>query len=360
MKNMKKIIFYLIAVVFVFAACEEQDNLERYDLGTEFFVSDGGITSLDSKVTINVLNQPKNISTIEVFNGGDKIGDMNLTDGTGSVEIEAANIGLNDIDDEALLKLQGVADNGNPIERFHYLVVENPISITEPGLTHNYDSTFYLMYRVETYSVNVDSVVVMGKINDGNYDVVGRPDMGSIDSVAISPKALSLQIGDIVHVKVIAYAGAKSAVTETEMVVNPCSYQNENIFKLDTTANMAYDLIEARMIESTTEYGDSADVAFSAGYSADGPLKVGFKSPNNAEFIVGTDDDYMVADKISIEEKDFSSAVSAVEDAKPGDVYIYRTKRGSDDYVYGVMKVKKVSKPEGVLEDSCIALQYKH
>ena len=356
---MKKIIFYLIAVVFVFAACEEQDNLERYDLGTEFFVSDGGITSLDSKVTINVLNQPKNISTIDIFNGSDKIVDVKLTDGTGSVEIKAADIGLNDVEDEAVLKFQGVADNGNSIVRRHHFVVEDPISITAPGLTFNYDSTFYFKYRIDTYSASVDDVVLMGKINDGKYEEIGHVDMGVIDSVAISPKDLGLKLGDTIRIKVIAKAGTKTAQTESSMIVNPCSYQLVDGFKLDTTANMAYDLIEAKMVDVTLA-GDSADVEFMAEYSASEPLKVGFKSSNNAEFIVGTDDDYTIADKITISEKDFSSAVKMVEDAQVGDIYVYRTKRGDEDYVYGVIKVKKVSKPEGVLENSCIALEYKH
>ena len=358
---MKRIIFYLTALVFAFVACEEQDNIERYDLGTEFLVSDGGITSLDTKVSVNILNQPKNISTVDIFNGSDKLTDVKLTDGAGTVDLKAATIGLNDIDDEVVLEFKAVADNGNSIVRYHAFGVEDPIAITAPDLTHNYDTTYYFKYRIDTYSANVDNVVLMGKVNDGKYEIIDGDHNVLLDSVKVPIENLGVKIGDTITVKVTANAGAKVAETETSMIVAPCSYESVDQFKLDTTANMAYDLIEARMIESTTEFGDSADVEFTAAYPImGGPVQVGFESKNNAEFVVGTADDYANADIIDISNTDFTRAKSKVEDAKAGDIYIYRTKRGSGDFVYGVMKVTLVNKPQGVLEDSSISFAYKH
>jgi len=358
---MKKIIFYLTVIVFIITACEEQDNIERYNLGTEFFVSDGGITSLDSKVSVNINNQPKNISLVDIYNGADKVTDVKLTDGLGTTDIKAANIGLNNIDDNVVLEFKAVADNGNSIVRYHSIGVEDPISITAPDLTHNYDTTYYFKYRIDTYSANVDNLVLMGKVNSGKYEIIDGDHNLLLDSVSVPLKELGVKVGDTITVKVTAKAGTKIAETETPMVIAPCSFNNVNQFKLDTTANQAYDLIEARMIESTTEFGDSADIVFTAKYPiGGGPVMVGFKSINNAEFIVGTDDDYTIADKIDISTKDFSSSFKSVKDAKVGDIYIYRTNRGSEDYVYGVMKVTLVNKPQGVLEDSSIAIEYKH
>ena len=173
------------------------------------------------------------------------------------------------------------------------------------------------------------------------------------DSVAITGSNYS--IGDTVYVNVIGMAGAKTTNTETKIVIQPNSFQNSASFKLDSTANRAYDFVGDSAV---TTSDTTADIKLAVKQYVGG-FDLGFASPNNTMFVKGTASDYNVADMMSIEGTDFSSAIISVEKASVGDVYIFKTMRGSKTH-YGVMKVTAVEKPQGLLADSYITIEYKY
>ena len=62
----KNILYILIAFLFTAIACNEKDDVETYDLGTEFLISSSGFTSLDNQVTLTIDNQQKNLSGLDI------------------------------------------------------------------------------------------------------------------------------------------------------------------------------------------------------------------------------------------------------------------------------------------------------
>jgi hypothetical protein len=372
----KNIIYILMSFLFLTFSCTKEDNgIKTYDLGTEFFIDFSGYTSLDSEATFTITNQQKNLSEVKITNTGgltteeDENGDLipfdsNYSgtiaigsDGTGSITVTDADLGMTKVGWTADFQFDSKFDSKS-IVRYQTVEVEDPITINDPGVTHRADTTFYITFAVEPVTATVDNVSVQWKTSSlADYsDVAGT--FEAVDSVAVA--GADYAVGDTIFVKVTGTAGTKTQSKVAEIVVNPYSFLNEAAFMLDTTTNQAYDLIENRYVESTSEFGDSADIQFVASYPLiGGPVEVGFESNNNAEFIMGTADDYDYGDVNVVETADFSSAVTVVSDVKDGDVFMYRTKRGSGDYVYGIMKVA-VFKPQGVLEDSYLEISYKY
>jgi len=357
---MKKIIYFLIAIVFIVSSCDkEEQQFTKYDLGTEFLVSDGGITNLDESVTVSINNISKNLSSVKVYLGDNSIGDISLSDGTGSLVISATTLGISDIEEDTTLSFESTFDSKS-IVRYHTVAITDPISVTAPEVVHK-DTTFHFIYKIEPVSATVTSVTVEQKLfYNGTYNTVNPVNGNNAleDSIAFS--ALDYNIGDTIYVKVTASTANKSTSTETKFVVAPYSYENTDVFMLDTTANLAYNLDSAEYVY-TVNAGDTADIEFTAAYPVGGgPVQVGFVSNNNAEFVAATSDDYDYADSAYISSINFASAVKVVSDAQAGDVFIYRTRRGTDAWSYGILKVIEVNKPQGVLEDSSIKFEYKH
>jgi len=370
----RNIIYILMSFILLAFSCTKEDNgIKTYDLGTEFFIDFSGYTSLDSEATFTITNQQKNLSEVKITNTGglkteeDANGDLvpfestysgtiSISDGTGSITVTDSDLGMTEIGWTADFQFDSKFDSKD-IVRYETVEVEDPITINDPGVTHRADTTFYVTFAVEPATATVDNVTVQWKTSSlADYsDVTGS--FKAEDSVAIMGSDYA--IGDTIFVKVTGTAGTKTQAKVAKIMVNPYSFMNEAGFMLDTTTNQAYDLIENRYVKSTAEFGDSADIRFIASYPlVGGPVEVGFESTNNAEFIAGTSDDYDYGDINFVQTADFTNAVSVVSDVNDGDVFLYRTKRGDGNYVYGIMKVS-VFKPQGVLEDSYLEISYK-
>ena len=371
---MKKYIILSVVVAFALfmTACQEEEanKVDFYNLGTEFFTSTDGLTSLDNSATVTIDNQQKNLSSLSVtlLNNSDQdgnvlsdtqkdLGTIDLTDGSGSITLTTAQLGISKIDYSASLQFSG-SYNGKNITRYQTITVADPISIEVPDVTHRTDTVFHVVFSVEPVTETVDNVTVETKVGTtGTYMAMAGP-FNPSDSIEV--KGTDYNVGDTLFVKVTGTAGSNTASSVAKVPIAPYSFSNVETFSLDTTSNQAYDLMAARLVNTTTA-GDSADVQFTAAYPIlGGPVEVGFNALNNAELLPGTADDYKNADIAAIEAMDFSGAMTSVPNAAADDVYIFRTKRGTGDYMYGVMKVTAVNKPQGVLEDSSIDIEYKY
>lgn len=365
---MKKIIYYLFISVFAFTACEEQDNIERYDLGAEFFVSNHGMTSLDDNVTFSVNNISKNLSELNVkcISSGKDLGSLTLTDGIGSATYSGSDLGVSEIEDAAKLEFAGSID-GKSIIRNGSVEVSDPISFDELDVLHK-NTMYYLIYTVAPVSATVASVKVETKVGENGTYIPATPINGELDdhgqdSIAIS--GLAYNVGDSIFVKLTANTATKTAVSEYVIVVAPDSYSNVTEFTMDdlyniaTSDSLAFDLIKGEPVISA-EAGDSADIAMRVVKSEDPDkiLDIGFGSMNNVELVKSDADTYAIADKYDIQHTDFSSAEKGTE-AVAGDYFVYRTKRGSEDYVYGVLKVVSVNEQVDISKCT-ITIEYKH
>ncbi|MBN2820362.1 MAG: hypothetical protein JXP36_15415 [Bacteroidales bacterium] len=367
---MKKVQLYLmILVVFSIASCNKDKTIEFTDLGTEFLISSSGITSLDNGVTISINNQQKNLSTIILTNLGgysselDENGDpvpftsnytnsISLTDGIGSILLSNADLGISKIDESAKFQFDSEF-NGKAITRFYNVVVEDPISVDYPSIAHRSDTVYYFHFAIEPKTATVETVQIQTKVSSfGTYvNVAGT--YNAVDSISIVGS--NYNVGDTLFVKVTGTAGSKTAFTVTPVVIEPKSVKHTSAFTLDFNTKIAYDFVGDSLVPAGTE---KADIELT-GSNTMGGLIIGFVSNQNAEFVLASSDDFANADSLAIVTTDFSAAVSSVDDASTGQVYIFRTKRGAGAYSYGIIKLT-VEKPQGVLEDSYIDFEYKY
>ncbi len=335
-----------------------------YNLGSEFLVSSPGYTSLDSQAVIDIDNVSHNLKTVKITNLGGTLannsaftssytGSISIgNDGKGSITLTEADLGLDGIGASANFQFDATID-GKPFSRYFTLNEEDPISVTPPDKVVHRDTNYYFHFKIEPVSATVSSVVVQTKVSEqGTYtDVSGS--FNAKDSIPIN--GIDYQVGDTVYVNVIGTAGSKTANTETSLVIKPNSYTNMASFTLDSTSMRAYDLVG----DSAVTVSDStADIKL-ASTSFTGGFVLGFSSPNSTLFVKGVASDYKNADEVAIAATDFSSAVTSVAVVSVGDIYIYKTMRGTTAH-YGVMKITKVEKPQGVLDDSYITIEYKY
>ncbi len=362
---MKKIqLFLLISLSFLMASCQKDNMLQTYDLGSEFLISASGYTSLDNQAVISINNISKNLSAIKITNlGGTLANDSAFVssysgsiaianDGTGSITLSDSNLGVTTIGSSVNFQFDATF-NGKPFTRYYTLTVTDPISVTVPAITHRADTTYYFHFVIAPATATVSSVKVQTKVSaNGTYvNVPGT--FNAQDSIPI--KGSDYNIGDTLYVNVIGTAGSKTAHTETAVVIGANSYTNVSSFTLGSKLNSAFDLVGDSAISTPNV---SADLELTGSYTTSGIL-LGFTSPNSTLFVKGASSDYTNADKVLISATDFSSAITANNNVSVGDVYIFKTMRGSKAY-YGVMKITDIEKPQGVLADSYITIEYKH
>ncbi len=361
---MKRYQFYiLLSLIFFVASCQKKNVTQFYNLGSEFLISSPGYTSLDSQAVLNVKNISKNLTKVDVINLGGTLangsaftstykGSMAIgSDGMGSITLSGSDLGMDGIGASAKLEFDAVY-NGKPFSRYYTLKETDPISVDYPEMKHR-DTTYYFHFKIKPVTATVSKVTVQTKVSaQGTYtDVAGT--FKAVDSIPV--KGFDYNVGDTVFVKVIGMAAAKTASTETKIVIQPASFQNIGSFTLDSTANRAYDFVGDSAV---TTSDSTADISLAVKLNTGG-FDLGFVSPNNTMFVKGTASDYSNADIMSIEGTDFSSAVTSVKIVSTGDVYIYKTMRGTKAH-YGILKVTGVKKPQGVLADSYITIEYKY
>lgn len=366
MKNYK--LYMILSLIFFIVSCEKENKIEFTELGTEFFIS-GDYTSLDGIVTFTIENQQKNLSQVVVTALGGleddeetefeapkpDLGTISITAGEGSLTVTDAELGMTIIDWTADFQFDASYD-GKAITRFYNLAVADPISVEDPGVTHRNDTTYHFTFAIEPASASVDNVVVQSKVGAlGTYIDFPGP-FNAEDSIPIIGTDYS--IGDTLFVNVIGSSGTKTAETETELVIGALSVSNSEMFELDATPDQAFDFIAADYVVTSTA-GESADIEFTGSYGNNG-LIVGFVSNQNAQFVPGTSSDYDAADSLTLINMDFTGAITFDNNVSEGNVYYFRTKRGSGDWFIGIMKIATLDKPQGILEDSYMEIEYKH
>ena len=134
--------------------------------------------------------------------------------------------------------------------------------------------------------------------------------------------------------------------------------ENSESFTLNMMDKFAYDFIHMEVVDTTA--GVNVDMKITGEYPSSGPAKIGFKVMNNAEFVMGTSADFANADTLTIYNMDFSNPVMMNDNVAGGEVYFFRTKRSDTDWFYGVLKITAVEKPQGVLEDSYMEIEFKY
>jgi len=356
MKNIKIIVYLAVMTLVVFSACKKEDNFTKYNLGTEFLIS-SSLTSLDDQVTVNVDNISKNLSTIAVSIEGssEKLTDIAISDGVGSATFAASDLGLLDIDSTIVLQFDADFD-GKHIVRYNTITVEDPISVTVPEISHR-DTLYSVNFNVSPVSATGAVTTASLKVfSTGTYASATIIKGDEKDSILIN--GLNYNTGDTLYVKINSVAGSKSATTEEKIVVKPHGFKNVDDFILDNTADQAFDLVSAQFVELSTS-GDAADINIIAS-NVPGYVQVGFESTNNAEFIVSTDSVYSAVDSIDVTKEDFSGAINSFSDTKVGEVYIYRTRRGTGAWSYGILKITNIDSPAAKPEQATISFEYKH
>ncbi len=343
-------IYMLLPLIFFMASCQKDHDVEIVNLGSEFFITESAITSLDTEITITIENQQKNLAQVTATLLPDTdLGSIQLTDGAGSETYTDAQTGLTEIGDEGSFKF-GAEHNGMAFSRSTTITVEDPISIEAPEVVRSADIS-YLHFSIEPAVATVDGVVVQTKLFTGGTYENATGDFNAIDSLGIIGADFNLY--DTLFVKVTGTAGTKTAETVTKIVIMPnVAVPASFILMMDE----AFDLINDSLVLPDAA---NADIEFTGEYTTEG-LKIGFNLPN-AEFVIATEDEYALADRLTIESADFSTVITANDNVAGGEIYYFRTRHdAADDYFYGMLKIMNVDKPQGVLEDSSIEYEFKH
>lgn len=366
MKNNK--LFIILALIFFITACDKDEAvIETIDLGTEFFIS-GSYTSLDDVATFEIDNQQSNLSSIVVTAlGGTEadgeteweppvvdLGTITVSGGTGSLTVTSAQLGMTEVGATGGFQFES-SYNGKNITRDFDLTVDSPISTHDPGVQHRNDTIYYFTFEIEPVSATVQTVSVQTKVGaNGTYTTLPGP-FNAVDSIPIDGYLYNVE--DTLFVNVIGTNGAKVAETETGVPIMPVSLTGHDSFKLNMEPDNAYDMVAGVYVDAASA-GEEADIEFVGAYTADG-LEIGFASYQNAEFVLGTEADFIEADSLTVLNVNYNDAITMNGNVSAGEVYFYRTMRGAMEY-FGVMKITKVDKPQGILEDSVIEFEYRY
>lgn len=360
-------------------SCKE-DEVSYYKLGSEFVVSTHGYTTLDNSVVLSV-DTAFNVSSLTVTHMGGfqadgktafvvpntALGTLTVTNGVGELVVSDVNMGMNVIGMKSTVRFTAVADDGTDINRSLSVAVTNPFAITKPTVLNQKNADVDFKFKITPATATVTSVGVQTKkFYNGTYADVAGP-FTTTGTVKINGSNYS--IGDTIYVKVTASTAApRTAVSVTKLVVGMYSYPTTTTVKLTpSTTTSIYDLAKRRFIKNVDEVAmlDSVDIKY-ARTDFSGGFTIGFTAPQKAQFVkvTGTPTEiatvYSNANAVTTAATDFSSAVTSVADVAVGDVYIYRTQRGSAAYTYGMLKITAVSKPEGVAANSSFTFELKN
>jgi hypothetical protein len=351
MKNYK--FYVLLPLIFLMASCQKDHDIEFVDLGSEFFISKSGYTSLDNQISFTIKNQQNNlaqVSVIEKFKDGTIIdlGAIPIADSVGKVTYTDAQIQITEIDTSATFIFEGQS-NGIDFSRSTTVTVTDPIKVTAPDVIRVADPV-YLYYSIKPATATVDNVMIEQKVGAlATYQEV-TGDFNPVDSVAIVGADYNLY--DTLFIKVKGAAGSKVAETVTKIIIKP-DMAEPHLFNL--MMGDGYDLVNDTLVEAISA---SADIVFTGEYTTNG-VKVGFDL-THAEFVPATNEEYVIADRMTIMSADFVNVITSADNLVGAETYYFRTRHeATDDYTYGMIKVRNVDKPQGVLADSSVEYEIK-
>lgn len=366
---MKNKILYIVPFVLLFLSCQKESSIEFYDLGSEIYPSVNGITTLDLDVTLTVENPLQNLSTVDVEilksylkreDSEDSIltptvtslGQLPISGEAGTATYTESQLGISKLGEATLLKLTASID-GKSFERTYGFKVTSPFSVTLPTLQHR-DTLVHATFSVLPVSETVTGVTIETKVNKaGTYSGITGTFKPEKDSTGFNGK--DYEVGDTIYFKVSGSTANETDSYVKKWIVAPYPYKNLATFEIDSNF-LYYDLIFQKNVAS--DAGVSIDLKYTV-TEVLGGYNLGFISENNAEFISVSSKKYADGDIMDAETADFSSAVKSATNLKPGDSFIFRTKRGAGAYTYGYMQVTDVSKPNAVISESKLYFEMK-
>lgn len=387
--NMKRNLIYIIlGLIFFTASCKKDEKLvDEFD--ANFIISNSNLTPLDNALKLRITASYNVTEPIAVTCLGWKtsaaqttyntpintnLGSITLVDGKGTLYIQDSQLGDNVIGRVYYLRLTGKSNDGTDFIRSVTVTVANPFEVHKPTVTT--DTTvkdFFVFISPKFATLAPADVNVQVKVNKlGTY--VAQPSVYG-DSLLTHIVGADYTVGDTVYFKVTATGkttlttfGDRTATSTSTMVVGLWKYANADIFKLDTATlnpsalhNMSFDLVK-RAFGNTAAIADSADMVLTQ-TNISGGFTMGFKSNKNAVFVKVNPATaaafYATGDVKAVNTSDFSSAVTSFNNVLEGDVYLFKTTRGTHIH-YGMFNIVSVTKPNGVLADSYIEFELKY
>lgn len=359
---MKKIIINIFAVLLVFSVgCDKNEHI--LDTKTQespgISLSPGAITELDDNVDIGISIAGSGISEVTVIrsSNGDQVATAGISDGEGTATVAKGDIGLNSAGDGATLLVRG--NNDLQSTRKTSVSMSHPVEAwlgfgNEAGTVFNNDTEHKFYYEIETVSATVQSVSIQQKIGaNGTYaDVSGTFDT-AVDSVVFMGSNYSNN--DTVYMKITATDGQETTTPKTvSFVVNKYAFMNMGEVKLDTTTNLAFDLVANEKVMAGPD-ADTADIEMVNVQLT----SIGFESNHNAMFVPTTKEVYDNNDIHEVmAEYDSGAPVASVPDVEAGDYFIYKTTRDGSEY-YGLIRiVEAYLTPSG--EGDYLMFEYKN
>ncbi|OQX72830.1 MAG: hypothetical protein B6D61_13210 [Bacteroidetes bacterium 4484_249] len=357
---MKDTRFYLILVTLIFfmVSCQKDQEIETTELGTEFFISNDGYTSLDTEVTFSIENQQKNLSKIAMEVLGITDADDNsvdppvtnfeitLANGEGTINITSAQLGMTEAGWSADYSFKS-SYNGKSIERFGSLSVKNPMSLTSPYIwtanddgdivetavtVYQNDDVQYIKYDVSPKRATVEAITIETKVNSGDYTEVAGSFDPAFDSLAVVGS--NYNANDTVYYRFTATSGSgtheQSGVLD--FIVNTVEFANTGGATLDTTSTQGFDLVGNQIVPAGTDTTDLKIVTVLL-------TSVGFVS-NNGTLFVASDEAMYNANDVVLTKAAFDAGTqeSGFASVEPGDFFIYKTMRGTEEH-YGIIKI---------------------
>ena len=344
MKNSKYLI--VLSLIFFMISCEKDHDVETYNLGSEFLVSNNGLTSLDTDVTFSIDNYSKNLSEVVMFSSEDvNLGTITITDGAGSITLQSADLGLEDADAEANYRFDAVFD-GKPFSRSASLTVGNPMHLYSPYIwaenedgemeqapvtVYQNDDVQYIKYEIAPKRATVESVTVETKVGaNGNYTVL--PDEFGTEMDSLSVVGSDYIPNDTVYYRFTAKNGSREQVGELDFVVNTVMFPNTGSTHLDTTSTQGFDLVGNQIVPAGTDSTDLKMVHVLL-------TSIGFESNNGALFVAVDESVYENNNVIEVKALfDAGSQQSGFASVEVANVYVYKTMRGEEEH-YGIIRI---------------------
>lgn len=357
--NMKNKILSLLAILGIFiSACEKDYSVDYYDLGTEFFLSGSKVSTLDAQIQVSVNNLPKNLSSLTVYKATslENLGTVSIADGKGTFLADKTSLGLDLVGNSVSLIFEGQFD-GKSITRSITVKHVSPFSIKLPNLIANKDIS-KLFLNISPIFNTITNVDVQTKVGS-NGTFTSYSGVNAKDSIIFDNSNYST--GDTVIFKIVAATSTLEDEFLDTLIVDAWTFDANKSFSLAYGSTKSYDLIKLRSMDITeTSTGDSSDLHITAKYDLTLGLVLGFSAENNAQFVSTTKVFYKEGDVNNSMSVDFSVPVLSYDNVAVDDAFVFRTKRGTDNYSYGLLIVKALNKPQGVKEDSSIDFEVKY
>lgn len=337
---MKNINIYLLLLIFFMVSCQKDYDIETYDLGAEFLISDNGLTSLDTDFTFTVDNISKNLSEVTLVDNGT----IAITDGIGTKTLNADDQDLKNVDDSKSFKFDAMYD-GKSLTRSSSITVENPLALTSPYVWEKNDDDEwvetpvtvyqnsdeqYIKYSVSPYRATVESIKIETKVGEeGTYTEVTGSFDPEMDSLLIVGDVYNTN--DTVFYMFTAKSGTKEQTGSIEFVINTVMFPHDGGAQLNTT-DLGFDLVSNEIVPVGTDTTDFEFVHVLL-------TSVGFESNNGAMFVATDEATYLGNDVVATKALfDAGSQQSGFASVSENDYYIYKTSGGT----YGIIKITAV------------------